>query len=403
MASIRKREWTTKSGTHVAWVVDYRDKDGKSRIKTFRREREAIKFRDETSVAVRAGIHVPDAESITLRDAVKLWIEIARDTDKREKSTITQYELHRDRYLCPETGGFELYGRPFADVKLSRLQTPHVVEFRDHLLKTASRAMAIKVLRSLKSVLKRAQERGKVVVNAAWPVKVEVDSRRSGAKIKEGREFPVPTEVKAIIAAAGRRWKPLLTTTAFTGLRGSELRGLAWDDVDLDRAVLTVRQRVDMWNMFDVPKSEAGSREIPLAPNVVTALREWKLACPRMKDPETCEMRLWLVFPNGQGRPESHANITNRGLYAAQIEAGITINRLDKKTGKRVQRPKYGLHALRHFFASWIIDAGFAPKRCQTLLGHSSIQLTYDRYGHLFPNVDGDATKLAAAARFMAD
>lgn len=46
-------------------------------------------------------------------------------------------------------------------------------------------------------------------------------------------------------------------------------------------------------------------------------------------------------------------------------------------------RPKYGLHALRHFCASWLIEQGFTPKRLQTILGHSSIQMTFDVYGHL--------------------
>jgi integrase len=59
-------------------------------------------------------------------------------------------------------------------------------------------------------------------------------------------------------------------------------------------------------------------------------------------------------------------------------------------------RPKYGLHALRHFFASWAIEQGFSPKRLQALLGHSSIQMTFDRYGHLFPSLEDDHAKFAA-------
>ena len=94
-----------------------------------------------------------------------------------------------------------------------------------------------------------------------------------------------------------------------------------------------------------------------------------------------------LVFPNGNGKVENHANIANRGFYPLQIAAGIV---------DRGGRPKYGLHALRHFFASWAIEQGFSPKRLQALLGHSSIQMTFDRYGHLFPSLEDDHAKFAA-------
>jgi integrase len=57
--------------------------------------------------------------------------------------------------------------------------------------------------------------------------------------------------------------------------------------------------------------------------------------------------------------------------------------------------PKYGLHALRHFFASWAIERDFSAKRVQALLGHSSIQMTFDRYGHLFPSLEDDHAKFA--------
>ena len=54
---------------------------------------------------------------------------------------------------------------------------------------------------------------------------------------------------------------------------------------------------------------------------------------------------------------------------------------------------------LRHFFASWAIDQGFTPKRLQALLGHSSIQMTFDTYGHLFPSLEDDHAKFAAGER----
>ena len=178
----------------------------------------------------------------------------------------------------------------------------------------------------------------------------------------------------------------MLLTAIFTGLRASELRGLRWNDVDLGKAQIHVRQRADKFNAIGKPKSASGQRTIPLPPLVVNTLREWKLACPKSE--------LGLVFPTGTGAIEYHSNIVVRGLAPAQIAAGVVT-----KDGKA----KYtGLHALRHFYASWCInrkeDGGLALplKVVQHRLRHSTIQMTADIYGHLFPSGD-DGAELAAA------
>jgi integrase len=253
-----------------------------------------------------------------------------------------------------------------------------VESFRDALLKKSSRAMARKVLASLKSILGEAQRRGMVAHNAASPVRVDVKKRENG-KLTVGRDIPSKAEAQTILSTAAGRWRPLFATAIFTGMRASELRGLTWDDVDFERNVIHVRQRANLWGEIGAPKSAAGDREIPMSPMVVNALKEWRLACP--KGP------LNLVFPNGNGKVESHANIANRGFYALQIEAGIVDG-----NGKA----KYGIHAMRHFFASWAIERSFSPKRVQSLLGHSSIQMTFDVYGHLFPSLEDDHAKFAA-------
>ena len=67
-------------------------------------------------------------------------------------------------------------------------------------------------------------------------------------------------------------------------------------------------------------------------------------------------------------------------------------------TDKTSPKPKFGLHAFRHFYASWIIEQGFSPKKCQTLLGHSSVQMTFDTYGHLFPDTEDDQSRIERAA-----
>lgn len=196
-------------------------------------------------------------------------------------------------------------------------------------------------------------------------------------------------------------------------MRSSELRGLRWQDVDFDRAQISVHQRADDYSEIGRPKSEAGERTIPVPPMVVRVLKEWKLACPRRstgrKDTDGNEVKeLHLVFPTGNGNIESRSNIIKRGFLPTQVAAGVSVatDETDDK-GNIIMAAKYGgMHALRHFYASWSINRpqdgglGLPPKVVQERLGHSSITMTMDTYEHLFPRGD-DADEMAAAERSL--
>jgi integrase len=58
-------------------------------------------------------------------------------------------------------------------------------------------------------------------------------------------------------------------------------------------------------------------------------------------------------------------------------------------------KPKYGMHSLRHAAASLFIEQGFSPKRVQALMGHSTIQMTFDTYGHLFAAAEDDRVAMS--------
>ncbi len=118
---------------------------------------------------------------------------------------------------------------------------------------------------------------------------------------------------------------------------------------------------------------------MPLAPIVINTLREWKLACPAS--------RLDLVFPTGAGNVEDHSNIIARGWNPTQVAAGVM-------TAAGI--PKYNFHTLRHAAASMFIEQGMNPKRIQAVMGHSSIQVTYDVYGHLFTDDIADQEAMQA-------
>ena len=115
-----------------------------------------------------------------------------------------------------------------------------------------------------------------------------------------------------------------------------------------------------------------------------------RLACPKSERD--------LAFSNGRGNPDDWKEIVHDSYRPAQVAAGVV---------NAQGRAKYGgLHALRHFYASWCInrrvDGGLELplKLVQARLGHASIQMTADRYGHLFPSAD-DGTELAAAEKAL--
>jgi integrase len=377
--SVRRRQWRSPSGDlKTAWVVDYGDQQGRRHLKTFARKRDADAYHARATVDVCAGTHTADSQSITIAAAGELWLK-SRDAAGLERTTLMNYRVYLDRHISPAIG----------TVKLSQLTVPMVRAFEDRLRARHAFTLTRAVLGALGALLADAQERGLVAQNVVRSLRGrrEHRSRRHNGKLQIGIDIPSPDEIRAIIAHLEGRWRPLLLTAIFTGLRASELRGLRWGDIDLKRNVLHVRQRADSLNRIGSPKSAAGERTVPLPPMVVSALREWKLACPKGE--------LGLAFPTPRGRIQSRFVISDRGLVPAQIAAGIT-------TEGKAKYP--GLHSLRHFYASWCInrrgDGGLELplKVVQARLGHASIQMTADRYGHLFPSSD-DGTEMAVAEK----
>jgi integrase len=383
--SVRKRTWNNRDGSHgETWLVVYTDQAGIRRQRAFERKRDADAYHATVAVDVRAGLHVPDSQSVMVAEAARLWLQ-SREAAGLERTTLTAYRQHVALHIDPLLG----------TAKLSQLSIPAVRAFEDKLRQDRSPAMVRKILGSLSSILADAQERGLATQNVVRGLRSRrhqgkdrrQDARQKG-RLKVGVDIPTPDEIRAIIPHLVGRWRPFLLTAIFTGLRASELRGLRWVDIDLKRGELHVRQRADRFCAIGRLKSEAGERTIPLLPMVVNALREWRLTCPKGE--------LGLAFPNGSGRIENMSNIIQRAWHPIQISAEVTDAR---------GRAKYpGLHALRHFYASWCInrrtDGGLELplKLVQARLGHASIQMTADRYGHLFPRGD-DGAELAAAEK----
>ena len=385
MASIRKRSWSASTGGEkTAWIVDYLDASGRRRAKQFSRKKDAEAFRTKAGWEVSQGTHTPDSQSITIAKAGENWIARAQREDL-ETSTVKQYREHLKLHIEPRLGGR----------RLNQLTKPMIEEFRDKLLNDGrSRAMAGKVLRSLSSILKEAQRVGHVAQNVAHGITV----RRSGrdkAKIVP----PTKAHMRALIAAARNPDArpsdlPMLLLLLFAGLRSSEIRALPWANIDLRKGHIAVDRRANPQNVIGPPKSASGFRTIPVPPLVVTELKRWKLRCP--------PSQLDLVFPSAAGTPIFHNNLVLGFQEPLQIAAGICQPKM--RNGKPVLAkdgtPKleglYSLHDFRHAAASLWIEQHVAPKRVQTWMGHASIAMTFDVYGHLFAAAEQDATVMAA-------
>ena len=378
MASIRKRSWIGADGEErTRWQADYLDQDGKRRHKQFATKKAADQFLVGARYEVTIGTHTAPSARTTVADAVALWLEHSEAEGIERQTSRTNHSVAATHIL-------PFLGRE----RLAKLTRPAIEKFRDDLLsgkvpdgRKRSRVMARKALGALRAAIGEAQRVGLVAQNAAAGIRIS--SNRSEAKPRKqaGIDIPSPAEINTMISAAPPRWRPLIVTAALTGLRASELRALRWEDVDLKARQIKIRQRADRWGAIGKPKSSAGERDVPMAPMVINTLREWKLACPPSEGD--------LVFPSPSAKVLDHSTVL-RALFALQLKCGIIDG---------AGRPKYSPHDLRHFCATWLIREGFGPKWIMTTMGHASITMTYDVYGHLFAPDQSDHDKLAAAER----
>jgi integrase len=370
--SVRKRTWTTRKGEpKECWIVDYVDGAGDRHIRTFDRKKEADDYHAGVRVDVGKGIHTAPSKSVTVAEAAEAWIKRVA-AEGRERGTLLQYRQHIDLHIAPRIGR----------LKLANLTHKTIENFRDVLLADMSRPLARKVLVSLKSLLRVSK-----FAHVADDVRV-ARNKRDEHKLEVGKDIPTTGEIKRLIEAAkpGKQ-RAMLLVAATCGLRSSELRGLRWADVNLKEATLKVMQRADRFCAIGAPKSAASRREIPLGPEAMAELRAWKLECPKGD--------LDLVFPAAK------ANVANQLNLFRSVETAMLKAKIVDKHGK----PKYSLHSLRHFFASWCLNRRpegreLPAKEVQSLLGHSSIVMTMDVYGHLFPRKSDDQ-ELAKATQAL--
>ncbi|HEX3666192.1 MAG TPA: tyrosine-type recombinase/integrase [Rhizomicrobium sp.] len=398
MAKVSKRR--LPSG-EVRWQFGYRDRDGKRRFKMFERKADADAYAIEVGGQLKAGIHTAPAKSITVQTAGELWLAWA-GREGLEVGTVRQYRQHLQLHIAPLIGSKRLCDLTAADV----------AAFRNALLDTRSRALSRAILTSLKGIIREAQIDGKVGHNVAAAVQISRKKRGpDGAKAMAVKDLldkvftkdrirmivtksaELWPEFKKIERTRKREekivavcWRPFILTALFSGMRCSELRGLTWDHVNLEVGLIQVRQRADFQATMGAPKTEESVRDIPMTPMVLNTLRQWKLACPATP--------ARLVFPTENGRVHSNTNI-HKQCWRPMLHAIGLVDVTRDEGGKRREKPLATFHHLRHVAASLLIEQGWLPKKVQMVMGHSSITVTYDTYGKLFPDAQSDQNAMA--------
>ena len=204
-----------------------------------------------------------------------------------------------------------------------------------------------------------------------------------GSEGAPGDELGIGRDGLTLSHAKCSERRPLL---ANTGLRRGEALALRWADVDFEKEVLRVRgtlARVDGQLVVTAPKTAKSKRTIRLSPAAARILRALKASqtAERLKAGSQW-VQTGYVFTTETGRPCDPRHAL-RALKVASDRAGL---------------PGIGLHTLRHSAASVMISNGVPLKVVSEILGHASISVTGDIYGHVAPEVSASALDGLGAA-----
>ncbi len=166
-----------------------------------------------------------------------------------------------------------------------------------------------------------------------------------------------------------------------TGMRQSELLGLRWRDVDLERGFLSVTNTLvkpGRCPVFGPPKTRKSRRRINLTDKAINALQRLRArqAKCRLKGGGGKWAEFGLVFTNRCGGPMDGTNLTERGFRRLLTRAGL---------------PRIRFHDLRHTAATLLLIKGVHPKVVADILGHSSVAVTLDVYSHVLEGLQEEA------------
>lgn len=337
---------------------------------------EAREQRELLQDAGRRGL-VPLSPRLTFAEVAGRWLaefEAKTSAGERRDRTFDLYRSQLHRHLLPRLGRR----------RLALITADDVANVMRELQAAGLSPWTVKrILAALSCVFTFALRRG--YVNAHPFDRLERDERPH--PLRSGQRVLTATELTRLFAACPRRYRPLLLTGAYTGMRLSEMLGLSWEDLDFHAGIIRVRHQLARGRRgvppYRIPpKTRASVREIPLLPQLAAVLRQHKRGC---RFTGGCD----YVFATANGTPFLHHNVSKRVLRRAAIDSGLD------RDGRRVR-----FHDLRHTFASHlIIDIRLDVVQVSRILGHARTSMTLDTYTHLFEAARHGADVRAELAR----
>jgi len=355
MASITKQP-------NGKYKVRYRTLDGKERAQRFNRATEARTFANAVEADKAHGTYVdPRAGRIAFQDFAEQWLADQTFDESTREVVVSRLRVH----ILPTFGRVEL-----------RTIRPSAVQawLRGRQQNCAPRSVQV-MLANLSAILRAAVEDGKIARNPCSSSAVRAPT------IEQRRILPWPIErVESVISAHPKRYRAIPVVAAGAGLRQGEAFGLCVQDVDFLGRKLHVRQQVKMLHGRTTlaPPKNGKEREVPLAEVVAIALSERLRAYPPDVD--------GLIFKTRENRP------MNRTYYNTHIWKPAL-----RTTGVEPTRAN-GMHALRHYYASVLLDAGESIRALADYLGHSDPGFTLRVYTHLMPASEDRARRAVDAA-----
>ncbi len=294
---------------------------------------------------------------ITFKDYADYWIKNYAEA-RLKPSTLSGYSDIILKLLVPAWKRIQI-----SAISIGHLQA-YVARRRDSVsAKTVCNEIAV-----IKLMFKHAHRWGYIRLNPAEHLE------RPKAKKAEITVL-TPEEVKILILNTAPHYQIAFLTCVLTGMRAGELWGLHWSEVLWDTKQIFVRQ--SLWGgEFQEPKTSYSVRKIDIPDLLVNELRKWKSASQESP----------LVFPSPEGMPSCHNNVVKRYFNPA----------LEKAKLRHVS-----FHSLRHTNASMRIAAGLNIKYIQTQLGHASIKMTLDIYGHLFNDANFNRQQVKLLEAFI--
>jgi integrase len=369
-------KWTQRGHRKWGFIIDlprvYDEGTGRLKRQQLRKmgfttRRDAERAMEAELPAIRSGTAPTLADrQITVGEFLDRWMAAATDARGEPWRPNTRASYGRDvrLYLRPGLGHIRLAELRSDDISAlwARMRDGHGGEPR-------SPATIRAAFVTLSSALNQAVLGERISRNPCVAARVATPPR----PVIRAWE---PRHVTGFLAHARQRrpdLAPAFQLAAWRGLRRGEIVGLRWADVDLDAGTLRVVRNVteaDGQLHVGEPKTECGKRTVSLGGQLVAVLREHRRAqAQRRLAAEEWEDH-GLVFPGPDGRLLQPHVLTHGFKRLAAEVPGL---------------PELHLHGLRHTAATQMLLAGVPPKVVQDQLGHATLAMTMDTYGHVLP------------------